>query len=210
MVGGRLPTEELQDLKQRLPCIAVGREIKDWESQCVFVDNELAAYQATDYLIKLVHKNIAHITGIKDHPDSIRRREGYMRALAEASIEYDSDLISEGQFDGESGVKAIETLMSRGKHFTAVFAANDLTAYGARLALYRKGVQVPEDVSIVGFDDQLESSFVTPPLTSVHQPANEMGEAAAEALVKLINDQPYELPSFPPELVIRESTQAVK
>ena len=133
-----------------------------------------------------------------------------MRALAEASIEYDRDLICEGQFDGESGVKAIETLLARGKQFTGVFAANDLTAYGARLALYRQGIRVPEDVSIVGFDDQLESSFVTPPLTSVHQPASEMGEAAAAALVKLINKQSYELPEFPPELIIRESTQPAK
>ena len=212
LVGGRMPMGELQDLKQRLPCIAVGREIKEeeWASQCVFVDNELAAFMATSYLIKLGHRSIAHIKGIEDHPDSIRRCEGYKRALKEASIEVDTDLICEGQFDGESGVKAIETLLTHSKHFTAVFAANDLTAFGARLALYRQGISVPEEVSIIGFDDQLESSFVTPPLTSVHQPAFEMGEAAADALVKLINKQSYELPEFPPELIIRDSTQAVK
>lgn len=210
LVGGRLSMEELEGLKQRLPCIAVGREIKEWGAQCVFVDNELAAYMATNYLIELGHRNIAHIMGIKDHPDSIRRLEGYKRALSEANIEFDKDLICEGQFDGESGVKAIETLLAKSKQFTAVFAANDETAYGARLALYRQKIRVPEDVSIVGFDDQRESCFVTPPLSSVHQPASEMGAAAADALVKLINKQSYELPEFPPELIIRESTQAAK
>jgi len=210
LVGGRLSLDELEGFKQRLPCIAVGREIKEWGAQCVSVDNELAAYMATNYLIKLGHRNIAHIMGIKEHPDSIRRLEGYKRALSEANIEPDDDLICEGEFNGESGVKAIETLLAKGKQFTAVFAANDETAYGARLALYRQKIRVPEDVSIVGFDDQRESSFVTPPLTSVHQPAGEMGEAAADALVKLINKQSYELPEFPPELIIRESTQAAK
>lgn len=210
LVGGRLPLDELNDLKQRLPCIAVGREIEDWGSQCVYVDNELAAYNATTYLINLGHRKIAHITGIKDHPDSNRRREGYQRALADASIDLDEDLICEGRFDGESGVEAIEQLLSRGKKFTAVFAANDMSAYGARLALYRQGISVPEDVSLIGFDDQLESSFTTPPLTTVRQPAREMGDAAADALVKMINNHAYELPEFPPELIIRESTQAVK
>ena len=210
LVGGRLPIEELENLRQRLPWITVGRKIDDWESQCLYVDNEEGAFKATNYLIGLGHQKIAHITGIKDHPDSIHRLEGYKRALKEASIEFDADLVCEGQFDGESGVKAIETLLSRSKRFTAVFAANDLTAFGARLALYRQSIRVPEDVSIIGFDDQLESSFATPPLTSVRQPAREMGEAAADALVKLINKQSYDFPEFPPELIIRESTQAVK
>jgi LacI family transcriptional regulator len=209
LVGGRLPIDQLQNLRQRLPCIAVGRKIDDWESQCLYVDNEEGAFQAANYLIGLGHQKIAHITGIKDHPDSIQRLKGYTRALSEASIQLDPDLICEGQFDSESGVEAIETLLSRGKHFTAVFAANDSTAYGARLALYRKGIRVPEDVSLVGFDDQAESAFSTPPLTSVRQPAREMGEAAADALVKLINKQSYELPNIPPELIIRDSTQAL-
>jgi LacI family transcriptional regulator len=209
LVGGRLPIEQLGDLKERLPCIAVGRKIDDWGSQCVHVDNMAAAQQATEYLIKLGHKQIAHITGIKDHPDSINRHEGYLKALKDAAIEADHDLIVEGRFDGDSGVEAVNKLLSRGKKFTAVFAANDMSAYGARLALYRQGIRVPEDVSIVGFDDQLESSFATPPLTSIRQPAREMGDAAAEALVKLINKQSYELPEFPSELIIRESTTAL-
>ncbi len=210
LVGGRLPMDQLQDLRERLPCVAVGRKIDEWESQCLYVDNEEGAFQATNHLIELGHRKIAHITGIIDHPDSIHRLEGYKRALQEASIAFDEDMICEGLFDGESGVKAIETLLSRSKDFTAIFAANDLTAFGARLALYRQGISVPEDVSIIGFDDQLEASFATPPLTSVRQPAKEMGEAAADALVKLINKQSYEIPDFPPELIIRESTQEVK
>jgi LacI family transcriptional regulator len=207
LVGGRLPMDQLQDLRERLPCVAVGRKIDEWESQCLYVDNEEGAFQATNHLIELGHRKIAHITGIIDHPDSIHRLEGYKRALQEASIAFDEDLICEGLFDGESGVKAIETLLSRSKDFTAIFAANDLTAFGARLALYRQGISVPEDVSIIGFDDQTESAYVTPPLTTVRQPAREMGQAAAGALLKLIKGEQYEKPPLPTKIVVRESTQ---
>ena len=101
-------------------------------------------------------------------------------------------------------------MLARGKPFTAIFAANDTTAFGARLALYRKGIRVPEDVSIVGFDDQNEAGLVTPPLTTVRQPAEEIGIASAETLLKLINKQDYEIQELKAKLVVRESTSAPK
>ena len=100
-------------------------------------------------------------------------------ALTESGIDIDEELICEGHFDGNSGVMAIQNLLSKNKSFSAIFAANDMMAFGARLALHRRGLRVPDDISIIGFDDQAESAFVTPPLTTVRQPAQEMGQAAA-------------------------------
>jgi LacI family transcriptional regulator len=91
--------------------------------------------------------------------------------------------------------------------FTAIFAANDASAYGARLALYRRNISVPEQVSIIGFDDQMESAYSTPPLTSVRQPAQEMGTLASLALLDLFNDKTFKSKVFKGTLQVRESVK---
>jgi LacI family transcriptional regulator len=88
---------------------------------------------------------------------------------------------------------------------SAFFAGNDQMAYGARLALYRNGIRVPEDVSLVGFDDQYASAYATPPLTTVRQPTYDMGRAAAQGILRLLDGQPPALPHFTTELILRES-----
>lgn len=209
VIGSALLQDELNRVSQILPTVVVGREIDTLENQCLYIDNEQAGYDATKHLIDLGHRRIAHITGTKGHQDSLRRLAGYRRALTEANIEIDEAIICQGQFsDGNSGAKAVEMLIEKGCEFTALFASNDLLAFGARLALYRKGLKVPEDISIIGFDDQEESAFCTPPLTTVKQPACEMGRAAAEVLLKLISGQEYQMPTPPAEIIVRESTQA--
>ena len=210
VIGSRLTPDFLEDLKQTIPTLLVGTQMDGWENLCLFIDNEQSGFEATQHLIELGHTKIAHITGITEHQDSIRRLKGYRRALKEANIKVDEDLICEGNFDGESGVSGVEQLLKRGKPFTAIFAANDTTAFGARLALFRRGIRVPEDVSIVGFDDQNEAAFFTPPLTTIRQPAEEIGNAAADTLVKLINKQEYETKKLKAKLIVRESTCAPK
>ena len=207
VIGSALPRDELDRVKSILPTVVVGREIEGWKNQCLFINNEQAGYDATRHLIELGHRRIAHISGIKDHQDSVRRMAGYRRALTEADIEFDEDLICEGFFDGNSGVMAVQSLLNRGKAFSAIFASNDMMAFGARLALYRQGLRVPEDVSIVGFDDQAEAAFATPPLTTVRQPAQEMGHAISAALLQLINGKEFEMPATPTQVIVRESTQ---
>jgi len=207
VLGSVLPREELDRVNSILPAVVVGREIEGWENQCLFIDNEQAGYDATQHLINLGHRQIAHITGIKNHQDSVRRMKGYRRALTEAGVDIDEDLICEGQFDGNSGVMAIQNLLDKSKSFSAIFASNDMMAFGARLALHRRGIRVPDDISIIGFDDQAEAAFVTPPLTTVRQPAQEMGQAAADALIDLISGREYEMPSLVTSIVVRESTQ---
>jgi len=210
LIGGDVPVEDLNDLRERIPTIVVAREIKGWENHCIHVDNVQAGYDATRHLIDFGHQRIALLRGIKEHPDAIHRFEGYVKALEEAGIKFDPELVFQGDFSGQSGVMAVNSLVAKGTHFTAIFAANDMVAFGARLALSRHGLRVPEDVSLVGFDDQAEAAFATPPLTTIKQPAVEMGTAAARAIVNLIHDQPYELACLPVELMKRESVARLR
>jgi len=206
LIGGRLEADVLDRLKKTIPTVLVGGKMDAWEDQCLFIDNEQAAWKATKHLIDLGHTKIAHITGIVTHQDSILRLAGYRRALTEANIPIDEELIYEGNFDGESGIAGVESLLNKGKKFTALFACNDSSAFGARLALYRRGISVPEEVSLVGFDDQKEAAFYAPPLTTVKQPGREMGIEAAKALLKLVEKSKFEFPSLEAELIVREST----
>ncbi|WP_442510651.1 LacI family DNA-binding transcriptional regulator [Novipirellula sp. SH528] len=209
LLGGDVPEQQLNELKERLPTIVVGKEIPGWENQCVYIDNVSAAHDATKHLIEFGHRDIAIIRGIKHHQDAVRRFDGYAKALADAGIELDPGLVLEGDFSAQSGIVGINSLLMRGKSFTAVFCANDMVAYGARLALQRHGIRVPEDVSIVGFDDQGESAFVTPPLTTVRQPGAEMGAAAAAGLVQLMQGKPCVLPTLHATLQRRESVARI-
>ena len=183
----------------------MARQLPELPERCVYVDNFQAAYQATRYLIEAGHEEIAHITGIMAQPDGVARRDGYLQALQDAGLDPDPALVVEGNFWRQSGVLAVETLLVRGRVFSAIFAANDQMAFGARLALFRRGIRVPDDVSIVGFDDQPDSAYMTPPLTTIRQPAVEMGETAAQFLLHILKGKPYEKPALSTELIIRES-----
>ncbi|MEO1616152.1 MAG: LacI family DNA-binding transcriptional regulator, partial [Planctomycetota bacterium] len=205
VVGGEVAIEDLNSVREKLPTIVVGRELVGWEGQCMHIDNVKGGYEATKHLIDFGHRRIAIIRGIQNHSDAIQRFEGYLKAIEDAGIECDNDLIYQGDFSAQAGVMAVNSLIARGVHFSAIVAANDMVAFGARLALHRRGIRVPEDASIVGFDDQAEAQFMTPPLTTIHQPAVEMGVAASEALIKLILDEPYELPQLSADLRQRES-----
>lgn len=206
ILSGGTPDDAIRALAAQMPVIAVTRSVPGLESQCLPTENAPGAYQATRYLIELGHKRIAHITGLLSIPDARERLNGYRQALDESGLEIDERLIAEGAFTEESGVNAAEALLQRGVPMTAIFAGNDQMAYGARLALYRHGLNVPEDISLVGFDDLLSSAYATPPLTTVRQHMFELGRAAAEGILRLLADQDPQLPRFTPDLVIRAST----
>jgi LacI family transcriptional regulator len=206
VVGGRAADDQLLVIAEKLPLVMIGRRLKGREDRCLRVQNLEGARAATQHLLKLGHTRIAHIAGIAWHPDAIERREGYAQTLREAGIDVDPRLVAQGDFEEPSGFDGVQALLARGANFSAIFAANDQMAYGALLALYRHGLRVPEDVSVVGFDDQRGASYTTPPLTTVRQPAFEMGRAAAQALLRSLRGEPLELPAFSTELIVREST----
>jgi LacI family transcriptional regulator len=212
IIGGEIPAEELLELAERMPLIVVTRKIEGLENQCVCLDNFEGAYRATTYLIEMGHTAIAHITGNLSHQDSWDRRAGYLQALEDANLKVNPNFIVEGDYTEASGVMGVARLLSSldGAPFSAIFAGNDQMAAGVRLALHRRGIRVPEDVSLVGFDDLPSSPYMTPPLTTIRQPALEMGQKAVELVLELLENKSIQGAMFPIQLVVRESVAVRK
>jgi LacI family transcriptional regulator len=206
LMGGQIADEKLVLLSQRLPIVAIGRNVAGLEHRCVRVENAEGGYNATRHLIDLGHRRIVHITGLRWHADAVARRQGYERALTEAGLAIDPSLVVEGDWEEQSGLTAVERLLAGKTRFTAIFCGNDQIAFGAALGLFRAGLQVGRDVSIVGFDDQPSAAFSCPPLTTMRQPAVEMGMAAARAIVEELRGRGFVPPVFRTELVLRAST----
>jgi len=209
IVGGQIPEEMLQRVAAKIPLVVVARELKTMPDHCLYVDNFQAAYRVTKYLLEMGHRDIAHITASVTYIDSVddirKRYEGYQQALRDVGLEPDQRLVVEGNLQQQSGVLAVEMLLSRGRPFSAIFSANDQMVFGARLALFRRGIRVPEDASLVGFDDESSAAYMVPPLTTARQPSIKMGQVAAQSILDMINGASPDLPVFEAELVIRES-----
>ncbi len=206
VIGGFLVPEELEKLARDIPLVIVARRLAGFEENCVCIDNVQASYVATQHLIELGHRRIAHISGRLDHPDARDRQQGYIMAIEEAGIQPNPELIIEGNFRRQSGVLAIDMLLLRGVAFSAIFAANDQMAHGARLGLYRRGLRVPEDLSLVGFDDDSAAAFMIPPLTTVRQPAVELGHEASKIILARLKGETASPARLKSELIVREST----
>ena len=136
--------------------------------------------------------------------------EGYKRELQEKLIPFEPALVVEGDFQESGGFKAMNRLLQSGKMFSAVIAANDQMAYGIRLALSNAGFRVPEDISLVGFDDLPHSAFTVPPLTTVKQSVYEIGVLAATAMVQMLSKEKPAPVSISAKLVARESTRVAR
>ncbi|MFC4455472.1 LacI family DNA-binding transcriptional regulator [Deinococcus sonorensis] len=214
VLGGHTPDAVLQLLATRVPLVLVGRAQPPADGSgrpsaySLRVDNALGARLGVQHLLELGHRRIAFISGPPDHVDAQERLRGYREALAHAGLPLDPQLVLHGDFQEASGEAAVEQLLTRGSPFTAVFAANDQMAFGARLALYRHGLRVPQDVSLLGFDNLTVSAYQTPPLTTVEQPTRQMGHDAAQLVLSVLAGQPQTQPSYQPRLVQRDSTAA--
>lgn len=205
VLGGTLPEAELAAVAARLPIIVIGRQLSSLPNACLPLDSFGGAYAATTHLIEQGHQRIVHLTGIMHHSDAQQRLAGYKQALLDGGLAVEDRFILEGDFSEQSGVMAVERLLSSGPIYTAMFAANDQMAMGVRLALYRRGIRVPDDISIIGFDDQPASAFMTPPLTTVRQPALEIGRSAAQRILQKILTRPEEIETFKAKLIVRDS-----
>jgi LacI family transcriptional regulator len=205
-----LPDREIANLARSVPMVVTGRDVAGERIFSLDTDSTAGARLATDYLIGLGHRRIAFLSGPADHPDAQQRLEGYQAALAANRIAFNAKLVVHGNYSETGGHAAIMGLLDSGAEFTAVFAANDQTAYGAMLALHRRNLSVPGDVSVVGFDDLASSAYTIPPLTSVHRSIDEIGEGAAEAIVDLIERRVPIARVSPATLAIRESTRPLR
>ncbi|MET0266548.1 MAG: substrate-binding domain-containing protein [Duganella sp.] len=210
LLSGRISDEAVLGFSSQRPIVSTGRTLHTPTTLGFKTDNEYGAWLATRHLVELGHRRIAFICGPSDNHDANERLAGYQRALNEAQIAIDPALIVDGNYHESSGMLAMNRLFDTHQQFTAVFAANDLSAYGARLALYRKGIRVPDDISLVGFDDLPGSSYTTPPLTTIRQPLYDTGLIATQALLRIINGEAADGAVPPVELVVRETTRRVR
>lgn len=192
-------------LASDLPTVLVGHRRHDRTASYVDVDHVHAADIVTSHLIQIGRARIGHITGMRGTVAAEDRIVGYRRAMERAGL-LDDDLMVDGDFNAPSGVAGAEVLLDR--RCDAIFCANDATAMGALETIRARGLSVPDDVALAGFDDLDFSAHLDPPLTTVRQGVREQGAEAAHALLQLVND-PDGGPRrviLPTELVIRQST----
>src|SRR5579872_4527547 len=165
------------------------QEIPPEGTPWISIDNRLGAYEATRHLISLGHRRIAHIQGPLKYQVSHDRYQGYCDALNEAGIALDPTLVMEGDFMPPSGRMCAETFFTLpvNQRPTAIFAGSDYMAYGVIAAAKQHALRVPEDIAVVGFDDNPSSAHMDPALTTVRQPFYEMGRRASEILLALVD-----------------------
>ncbi|MGL6002560.1 MAG: substrate-binding domain-containing protein [Plesiomonas sp.] len=166
----------------------------DWGPQGAQADlirdnSEYGGYLATRHLLAQGHRQIAIITGPLDKHPSLGRLQGYLRALNEAGITPDPAYQVEGDFDFSGGLCGMTQLLSCNPRPTAVFCGNDVMAVGAYQVLHYAGLQVPEDVSVMGYDDIELARYLSPPLTTVHQPKEDLGQLAVDTLLARLHDR---------------------
>jgi LacI family transcriptional regulator, galactose operon repressor len=181
--------------------------------ECIMImaTNHAGALAATEYLIGLGHRRIGFIGGRPDLRSAQQRLDGYQDALRQAEIPLDLDLIAEGDFSTETGSLCAREVLSLSNPPTAIFAANDQSAIGAIEAAREMGLRIPDDLSVVGFDNIPEAAYVHPALTTVDQFIDQMGHLATEMLIGLIQGDPQEsdLHLMPTQLVVRGSCRAI-
>ncbi len=210
-------SEELPDAdllnwaKGDIPILVIGRYIAELAKSCVYLDNETGGRLATRHLLEKGHRRIAHITGPLSIHDSRERLVGYRRALEEAGLNYEEDFVVEADFMEAGGQIATKRLLERKLDFSAIFVANDQMAVGVLQTLREAGLRVPEDISLVGFDDVLLARYLYPALTTIRQPLFEMGQAAAKlALAALDGKEMGVRRKFEPELIVRKSVTSIR
>lgn len=206
VLTGRLSDAALAETARILPIVVTGRSMQAPGLYALNFDNFEGGRLATHHLLQLGHRRIAFIGGDPRHPDAKERHRGYRAALEAAGLRYEPALVMPGQYSEDSGRLAVERLLDSREPFTAVFSANDQMAFGAALTLYRRRIRVPDDVSLVGFDDLSTAPFALPPLSTVHHPIYELGQLAAAAMLQLLaGDEPTaKLPA--PRFILRQSS----
>jgi LacI family repressor for deo operon, udp, cdd, tsx, nupC, and nupG len=204
-------------LLPHLPDVAAGRPIplvnaceyfKDDSVTKVLVDNTTAAQEATAYLIALGHREIAFVSGPMTTAICVDRDSGHEMALVAAGLTRNPQLTVIGDFSIESGIRTVERLLADNEQVTAIFCANDEMAMGAMKAVRNQGLRVPDDVSVIGFDDIRYARYTDPPLTTVAQPKKDLGREAMTLLIEILQNpgSPPRRRVLPTQLVVRGST----
>jgi LacI family transcriptional regulator len=198
--------------QQKVSLVILDRQLTGVSADVVRGDSEGGAYELTRYLIGLGHRRIAILSGPETTSTSTQRVAGYRRALEDARLKAEPELISYGRYYQDSGYERTRHLLTLTRRPTALFAGNNFIAIGVMKALYESGLRVPEDISVVGFDDLPPGLVVQPFLTVVAQPAYEMGYRATKLLLARIahsGEPAYQEIVLPIQLVIRQSCRSI-
>ena len=172
----------------RIPVVTIGRKDETVARGAVTLDNFGGARAAMNFLIEQGHRRIVHLSGQAEFGDTVARLEGIAAALAEHGMSMADITVVNGIFHQDFGYSATMDLLDQGHDFTAIFAGDDDMAAGVLLALRHAGKSVPDDVSVIGFDDAFHARHLWPPLTTIRQPIDEIGETAADLLLKLLGE----------------------
>ncbi|ACU02744.1 LacI family DNA-binding transcriptional regulator [Pedobacter heparinus] len=194
-------------VKDGFPVVCIDRGLSDIEVDLVKVDNQKGAFNAIEHLIKLQHTRIGHITGNQLIPTTMERLAGYEQALKQYNIAIDPEIIVSRESDYESGAELAAYLLDLENPPTAIFTGNNLLTLGALETINKRGLKIPEDIAIIGFDDVYWANSLNPPLTAVRQPGFEIGKRAMELLIQRILSPEREVASiiYKTELMIRKS-----
>jgi DNA-binding LacI/PurR family transcriptional regulator len=204
--------ERYRYIPDNFPVVFVGACSRKDCIESVSLDDEMVAYEATRHLLLLGHRVLAMVTGPMREDCSQDRSKGFRRALAEAGLRPDLGLIVEGDWSASSGQDAFFHLLEQGQSPQAVFAQNDRMAMGVIRAARQAGLRVPENLSVIGVDDMPLASYFEPPLTTMHQDMQQLGQEAARLLLSKLQDPSFRHShvKFPAQLVIRQSTMSQK
>jgi LacI family transcriptional regulator len=170
-----------------IPFVIVGRDFENIEVEAVYSDEVRGGFLATEYLIKKGHKRIALVDGFLYKSPARGRLEGYKKALKKYGIPLDDDLLSVGDIDVKDGYERTKQLFEKELDFTAIFVYNDMMAFGAMQAIKEKGLRIPEDIGLVGYDDIPFSSLISPALTTIRLKKQELGAESVKLLLSRIN-----------------------
>lgn len=208
--GAVLVTPTVVDVNYGAPVVAVDPHTGPSEFPTIDSDNLKGAQIAVEHLLELGHRRIGMLTGRPDLQSARLREEGYRSALAAAGVPADEDLVRLGAYDSDVSLASAHELLALPNRPTAIFAANDISAIATVDAAADLGLRVPDDLSVVGFDNVPESALSSPALTTINQPIREMGQRAIELLVRLIRGEPASAThvTLATNLVVRQSTRA--
>lgn len=209
--GAVLVTPTVVDVNYGAPVVAVDPHAGPSDLPTIDADNLRGAQRATEHLVELGHRRIAMLTGRPDLKSAQLRERGYRQALAGAGLGVDQSLIRLGAYDARVSARSARELLTSPDPPTAIFAANDISAIATVEVAGELGLRVPDDVSVVGFDNIPESALSSPPLTTVDQSIRSMGQRAIELLIRLIRGEHAESThlTLATNLVVRRSTRAL-
>jgi LacI family transcriptional regulator len=193
-------------IRRQTPCVRISAGTRAAGFSTIGIDEKKGGYDVTAYLISLGHRRIGYIKGHPDHVAIAERFTGYRAALAAFNIPFDEEICTQGFFTFQSGKEAAEQMLAMDNRPTAIFAANDDMAAGAMVAAQRFNLKIPDDLSVVGFDDSMAAKIVWPQLTTCRQPVREMASTAVSMLLKKEGDNAPLDQHLKHELIVRAST----